>query len=390
MLEELRPHWRSDGALPDRIERLLRGDRRLGSRDRRLYRELIYTTLRYLPWIEPTLDSAPEEAESLIAWLCAETPSTRGFRAEVGAGRLPCPETTAAKAALLGADPDRLLPGWLPGECPEAFAPLQRDALCSRSPLWIRLQTDDPASVRAEFAARGWPASPSPLLPGAWAIGTEADLTATESFQYGRFEVQDVGSQLILAAAGIEPGGRWLDACAGAGGKTLQLASLLGPAGRVDAFDLRREALNELLRRAGRAGLADRRIFVPSVLAPAYDGVLVDAPCSGSGTWRRQPHLKWTTTPAAVADYARRQAALLEEFAPRVRPGGRLIYATCSLCRSENEAVVGRFLAASAEFIAASWPQPRGGEPRPPAGLRFWPADHNGDGFFAAAFRRRG
>jgi len=396
LLGRLRPHWRSDRGLAARIERLLRGDRRLGSRDRRLYRELIYTALRYLPWVEPLLEAAPERAEAVLAWLAADLPSTRAFRAAVAEGWPPCPPGAEAKAAVLqsqagpgaAAPPlPSLLPEWLRSEAPGAFAPANYDALAQRAPLWLRLAEADPSALFAEWTERGWAWQPSALLPGAVALTGEADATSTPGFRRGAFEVQDLGSQLILAAVVPATGGHWLDACAGAGGKTLQLAALLGPAGRVDVHDVRPAALAELGRRAERAGLADRLRRMPAE-GPAYDGVLIDAPCSGSGTWRRAPHLKWTTQPADLRRQAQRQAALLAQFARQVRPGGRLIYATCSLCAVENEAPVTAFLSAHPEFAAEPPASPFTSRPAGP-GFQFWPAGHNGDGFFAAALRRR-
>ncbi len=397
LLGRLRPHWRLDAALPARIGRLLGGDRRLGAADRRLYRELIYTTLRHLPWIEPLLDPAsgaePVPAERAIAWLAADTPSTHAFRAELARG-FPSepPASVAGRARILAplAGLDRLpslLPEWFESECPGIADSPDYDVLNSRAPLWLRLQTNDRAAVLDEFASRGWKAQESPLLPGAVAIRGEADVSATEAYKAGLVEVQDLGSQMILEAVGIDPGGAWLDACAGAGGKSLQLAGLLGPAGRVEAHDIRPGALGELVRRARRAGLSGRIRTTPSPLGP-YDGVLVDAPCSGSGTWRRSPHLKWVTRQSGVRDFAGRQLALLERFAPLVRTGGRLAYSTCSLCRSENEGVVGIFLSRHSEFEPAGWAREFTGERRESA-LLFRPSGHDGDGFFAASLRRR-
>jgi 16S rRNA (cytosine967-C5)-methyltransferase len=155
----------------------------------------------------------------------------------------------------------------------------------------------------------------------------------------------------------------------------------------VDVHDVRPEALAELDRRAERAGCARQIRRLP--LAPgAYDGVLIDAPCSGSGTWRRAPHLKGTTKPADLRHHRLRQEALLGQFAPRVRPGGRLVYATCSLCRSENEGPVESFLAGHPDFAAEAPRRPASSRPAGP-GIQFWPAGHDGDGFFAAILRRR-
>jgi 16S rRNA (cytosine967-C5)-methyltransferase len=403
MLGRLRPHWRLDFALPARIERLLGRDRRLGARDRRLYRELIYTTLRHLPWIEPSLDSIaganqppgdePAAAERAIAWLASDIPATHEYRAEL-AGDLPSepPASVAGRAAILASRCGlptlrSLLPEWFEKECPGILDSPDYDVLNSRAPLWLRLQTDDGDGVLDEFARLGWTAAKSTILPGAVAMRGEADVAATEAYKSGRFEIQDLGSQLILESVGVESGSAWLDACAGAGGKSLQLATLLGPRGRVEAHDIRPAALGELGRRAARSGLSDRIRTTASPKGP-YDGVLVDAPCSGSGTWRRSPHLKWVTTPSVVRACARRQLALLDRFAPLVRTGGRLVYATCSLCQSENDEVVRLFLSGHPEFEPAGWASEFTGERRESA-LLFRPAAHDGDGFFAASLRRR-
>jgi 16S rRNA (cytosine967-C5)-methyltransferase len=249
------------------------------------------------------------------------------------------------------------------------------------------VQTPDVSTVTDEFDAHGWRWQRSTAIPSALRLVTEADVTKSDAYRDGRIEIQDLGSQMILAAIGIAPGGRWLDACAGAGGKTLQLASLLDPAGHVDAYDVRADALAELNQRALRAGLEN---ITASSTPPTglYDGVLVDAPCSGSGTWRRAPHLKWTTTPAQIQAAARRQLALLLEFGARVRPGGRLVYATCSLSHRENEDVVAAFRAAQPDFVPAPFATTFGLAPHAGA-LTILPARHDTDGFFVATLRRR-
>jgi 16S rRNA (cytosine967-C5)-methyltransferase len=248
--------------------------------------------------------------------------------------------------------------------------------------------------VFSEFEAQGWACEPAAFPPGALRLPGERDATRTQAFEQGLFEVQDIGSQLILTAVRPEAGTRWFDACAGAGGKTLQLASLLGSKGRVDAHDIRPAALQELRLRAGRAGFIEgnpaRRGAVVRVLSTPeglYDGVLVDAPCSGSGTWRRSPHLKWCTTPDTVRRSAALQSSLLSRHAAQVRPGGLLVYATCSLCRSENEAVVEAFLAATPAFSPVSLSLPGFTESRPGC-LPLLPGSYDGDAFFVACLQR--
>lgn len=378
LLAQLRPHWRRDAALPARIQALLAGRREFGSRDRRLYRELTYTTLRFLPWIEPLLDSAPEEAVRRVAWLAADLPATKDFRAAFATGEPPSGDKT------------ELLPAWFRAHCPEIFSGAELDAQLRRARLWLRLQTSDPDEVLREFESRGWRARRAGELPGALELLDEADVTKTEAWRNGEIEVQDLGSQMLLESVGIAPGGRWLDACAGAGGKTLQLSRLLRRGGQIDAHDIRRGALEELQARAARAAerLPAAIHIHGTVPNSSYDGVLVDAPCSGSGTWRRAPHLKWTTTEPQVAAAAEKQLTLLSQFSARVRPGGRLIYATCSLSSQENEAVVAAFLEKHAEFGAAGFARTFGALPRG-AGLVILPGRHDTDGFFVASLRRQ-
>ncbi|MEX1256396.1 MAG: RsmB/NOP family class I SAM-dependent RNA methyltransferase [Gemmatimonadota bacterium] len=395
----LRPHFRTDRTLPSRIRALLSGDRRFGSRDRRLYRELLFTTVRFLPWLEGLLDTDPARAAATVAWLSAETPATRAFRAELTIGFPPKAEDLFERAAALGREVSSLVPAWLAAECPAALAPEEMNALHRRAPLWLRLQAGDATALAREIGDAGVRLSSCAVLPEAVRATTpddasEADLTRTASYLHGDFEVQDLGSQMVLASQEILPGERWLDACAGAGGKTLQLACMLGKEGRVDAYDVRSSALDELGERVARAGLENVRTLRELPGGPAgaagsegYDGILVDAPCSGSGTWRRAPHLKWLTTPDDLIRHAERQRHLLAAFAPMVRAGGNLLYSTCSLARTENEEVAKSFLETHSDF-----------EPLPPArdfgydsgapGLAILPALHDTDGFYVVALHR--
>ncbi|MSU50873.1 MAG: RsmB/NOP family class I SAM-dependent RNA methyltransferase [Opitutus sp.] len=374
LLGQLRPHWRRDAALPARIQSLLASHRAFGSRDRRLYRELIYTTLRYLPWIEPLLDAQPDEAVRRVAWLAAGIPAATLFRTEFAQGLGPAHDRTD------------LLPAWFRDDCPEIFSPAEIEAQLRRAPLWLRLQTADPDRVYAEFASLGWTWRPSTALPGAIELIGEVDITKSAAWQGGQIEVQDLGSQILLETIGINPGGHWLDACAGAGGKSLQLARLLGPTGTVDAHDVRPAALAELVKRAARAGVSNIH-STPRPRSGVYDGVVIDAPCSGSGTWRRAPHLKWITTAAQIRRAAETQLSLLHQFSALVKPGGRLVYATCSLSRRENEETVAQFLAAQPTFRPEPLANHFGFQPRG-HGLTIMPSRHDTDGFFVASLRR--
>jgi 16S rRNA (cytosine967-C5)-methyltransferase len=373
----LRSHWRSDKALPSRIDALLRSDRRLGSSDRRLYRELIYTALRYLPWVEPLIGSRNDEAIRRLAWLAGDTPAVLAFRSAIGPDLPACPSGVDEKAAFLAEEAGALTPAWFTAECPGAAAPPLRETLLSRAPLWIRIQGEGGGAVLEEFDRLGWAWSRSTFVPGAVRLPADSRVESMEAFKAGAFEIQDAGSQRVLGAVEVPPGGHWLDACAGAGGKTLQLAGILGETGHVTAEDIRTEPLDELRLRAGRAGLAGRiRIGGGTAPAAGYDGALVDAPCTGTGTWRRSPHLRWTTRRGQIPVAAAEQLRLLCASASRIRRGGLLVYSTCSLCRTENEGVVDAFLN-SGETQATLVTQER-----------LLPQDHDGDGFFVACLRK--
>src|SRR4051812_250310 len=419
---QLRPHVRRDSSLPRRIKELMARHRAIGSRDRKLYRELVYTWLRFLPWIDPLLDTDAPLAAKITAWLAPELKPTSTYRA-AHAGDWPAvPETLDGKAALLtqligGArpldalsgltptrpeagfhlasplpsafslQPSTLLPAWFQEHCPAAFTSPHLDALNSRANIWVRIQANDRNLVIDEFKAQGWTIESSLEYPDALRLPPNAEVAASDAYRRGFVEIQDLGSQLVLAHAPQPLTGRWLDACAGAGGKTLQLARLLGDHGQVAATDIRVEILDELDDRAKRARLTN--ITIVQKPGEQYDGILVDAPCSGSGTWRRQPHLKWYVKPETIAKFRATQAEILQLNAARVKPGGLLIYATCSLSHHENHDVVAAFLAAHPEF-----------KPEPPAdnhggtfdglGTTLLPGTRNTDGFYAAILRKVG
>jgi len=258
-------------------------------------------------------------------------------------------------------------------------------------------------SVRAALAEAGIDAQPTPFSPWGLRIAGKPALNRLELFTRGEVEVQDEGSQLLALLVDAKRGEMVVDFCAGAGGKTLALGAAMRNTGRLYAFDVSGHRLDALKPRLARSGLSnvhpaqiaherDDRI---KRLAGKIDRVLIDAPCSGLGTLRRNPDLKWRQSPKAVAELAAKQAAILDSAARLLKPGGRLVYATCSPLRDENEAVATAFGAAHADFAplpaleALSAAHVEGAEQLVDGGhLRLWPHVHGTDGFFAAVWQR--
>ncbi len=226
-------------------------------------------------------------------------------------------------------------------------------------PLWLRVAPGcPPGEIAAELKAEGVQVALSDA--GLCARGG-TDVTRTLAYREGRIDIQDLASQQLAAAVAAGPGQKVWDACAGAGGKSLAVAALMHNKGMLLATDLHAYKLEELKRRAKRAGLFNIRSFAWAGDAPlrlpqeaarqrGFDWVLVDAPCSSSGTWRRNPDARWRFSPADTAELVTLQARLLTHAAPAVKPGGYLVYGTCSWQVEENEAQVADFLARHPDF----------------------------------------
>jgi len=239
--------------------------------------------------------------------------------------------------------------------------------------------------------------------------GTQ-DLFRTEQFTEGQFEIQDLASQLVGVACAPKPGETWWDTCAGEGGKTLHLADLMANKGLIWATDRHLKRLDTLKRRASRAKLFNYRtaLWDGGTHLPTktkFDGILVDAPCSGIGTWQRNPHARWATSPDDVRELAVTQRLLLDAVAGSLKPGGRLIYSVCTLTRSETTAIAAAFTAAHPELEPvpvlakvrdqksdASSPSPSPLAPilsPVPSGTFLWPQNINANGMFIAAWKRK-
>lgn len=259
-------------------------------------------------------------------------------------------------------------------------------------------------AVQAELAAAGIEAGPTPYSPWGLRVAGKPALNRIDLFTRGDVEVQDEGSQLLALLTDAKRGEMVVDFCAGAGGKTLALGAAMKNTGRLYAFDVSGHRLDALKPRLARSGLsnvypvqiAHERDDRVRRLAGKIDRVLVDAPCSGLGTLRRNPDLKWRQSPQAVEELNAKQTAILASASRLVKPGGRLVYATCSLLAAENEVIGDAFTHAQPGFEKVDAATVLGGlGVREPAGLtsagnlRLWPHLHATDGFFAMIWRKR-
>ncbi len=318
-----------------------------------------------------------------------------------GAERLAAITDRARRLAIACSYPDWLVARLL-DELGEGRAEAFLRASNHRAPLIVRANRlkNDREQLLAALAEESVPASAVPLAPDALELKSHVNAYALAAFKDGRFELQDSASQLIGEVVAPAARERVLDFCAGAGGKTLHLGALLQGGGRIVACDVMSDKLEELRRRARRAGLSNveaHRITeagaLPAAVGNDYDRVLCDAPCTGSGVLRRNAEARWRIGPQDLVALPARQVQILERVAPLVAVGGRLIYATCSILRVENDEVVDRFLESHAGFEPVPVKEILGTD-RALAigdGLRLCtaPDTHDSDGFFAAVMRRR-
>ena len=396
------------------VSRYFRDHRNLGPRERGTLAETVYTVLRKKRLFDQLVLSGSGPRERRLAILGFHGP--RDFlKAALN------DQERAWVDACDGLDPSELmepqrhnLPDWLvpplKAQLGEGFWPLV-DSLAQPAPLDLRVNalTEKREAVQKELAQAAIKTVATPYSP--WGLRSEGKpaLTKLPAFVRGAVEVQDEGSQLLALLLDAKRGEMVVDFCAGAGGKTLAIGASMRNTGRLYAFDVSAHRLDALKPRLARSGLSnvhpaaiaherDERI---KRLAGKIDRVLVDAPCSGLGTLRRNPDLKWRQTPKAIEELVAKQTAILDSAARLLKPGGRLVYATCSILPEENEAIAQAFAAAHADFV----PQDAGellaqlkvpeaatlcsGGETGTAYLRLWPHRHQTDGFFAAVWTRQ-
>jgi 16S rRNA (cytosine967-C5)-methyltransferase len=421
---EARAEW---GYATDVIARGFRAHRELASRDRRAVAETVYGLIRMDRRLDAIVDEivgacgaappaplARDELKLLVYEAREGVPvealaadARRLLRAPVDLGAALGDEAGLGRRAGLDREATRLsYPTWLvemlAEQLGQAEALVLAEAMNRRAPLAVRVNTARVSrdELAARLAEEHVVARPTALSPVGLVFETRVNAFGLSAFRDGLFEVMDEGSQLVAELVAPPPGGRVLDACAGAGGKTLALGALLAGRGRVLALDTDGKKLEELRRRARRAGLTnveaktvtDDLASVAKAVRGTFDRVLVDAPCSGLGTLRRNPEARWRLTRATVDSFPARQLALLVTYAPLAAVGGRLVYATCTVNRDENERVVERFLAERNDFVPVPvkeiWGRERAAQLGDGMTLRLTPQAHDTDGFFAAVLRR--
>ncbi len=396
-----------------------RARRFIGSGDRRSVSDRAWSVLRArrrLGWWLARVDM-PESPRMLVAAsLMLEGWALSGVEQMYVGGKFgPAPLDDGERAALAAlegramAPPDmpiavRLeVPDWIYPRLVTRFGDAleaEMDAMALAAPLDLRVNIlkGTRADAISALALEGIAALPTPLSPWGLRVEGRRPVSTGAAFQSGLVEIQDEGSQLVAAIVGAAPGMRVADWCAGAGGKTLAMAMTMNNSGHIAACDVHSKRLDGAVARLRRAGvhnverhLVERGDKWAKRRAGTFDRVLVDAPCTGTGTWRRNPDARTRLVEQDVLELVPKQADILDHAAKLVRVGGWLVYATCSVLRDENEDQVSAFLARHPEFatrpMSAAWALP-GALPCPDPFLSLTPLSHRTDGFFAAILER--
>ena len=425
---------RNDRPADSTIDTFFRSHKYLGSHDRRFVAEAVYGILRNRLRIETVLDGVTRHPPSASAstrshLLCllylilfgAETPVL--LAEEIGTENDEMPSLLAFlnEAKIVDArleegfhsapeDAHTLsvkfsFPRWMVDSWLAMYGPAGAAQLCeslnSPPPLTLRVNTIKTTVEMCQeaLAKEGIVTNRTKYSPFGLTVAKRMNIFSLESFQKGFFEVQDEGSQMLPLLLDPKPRSKVVDACAGGGGKSLAIAALMKNHGVIHALDINAFRLEDLRKRVRRSGVDTIRIHhvkeeeLPAEIVGKADNVLVDAPCSGLGTIRRNPGMKWTVTPDSVKELNVKQSGLLGHYAQCVRPLGRLVYATCTMNRAENEEVVEGFLSSHPAF-----------EVMEPSAIlsryglesiakekyfRVSPHIHGTDGFFAAVMRRK-
>jgi 16S rRNA (cytosine967-C5)-methyltransferase len=388
-----------------------------GSGDRAAIGSLVFDCLRQKASLSAAMEDDGPRALVLRALVTAWGISADNVDKLCDGSRFAPERLTDAERAGLARVLSPEVPAWVRGDFPDWLEPslmavfgeraaAEGAALSVRAPVDLRVNTLKAnrnkvlkslarfEPMRAAFAKHGLRIAPR--LGPARTPNVEAD----GAHGKGWFEIQDEGSQIAAAMASAGPRDQVIDLCAGAGGKTLALAAAMQNTGQLYAYDADRMRLRPIFERIRRAGVRNVQVLEGSVeaglgpLKSKMDRVVIDAPCSGSGTWRRRPDAKWRLTKELLAARMAEQGAVLESGAELVKPGGQLTYITCSVLPSENREQIDRFLARHAEFAVRPWREAWNGAQVPGSAdgsdetLLMTPRSHGTDGFFVATLKR--
>ena len=395
------------------VSRFFREHREFGPRERATLTETVYSVLRKKLLFDHLSPSGSGSKERRMAILGFHGPRDFLKSALNDGEKRWLDNCDAVDGADLLERHRHNLPEWLvtplKAQLGSGFWPLV-ESLQQPAPLDLRVNAlnDKRADVQKELKLAGIAAKATPFSPWGLRVEGKPNLGKVDAFARGAVEVQDEGSQLLALLLDAKRGEMVVDFCAGAGGKTLAIGASMRNTGRLYAFDTSAHRLDALKPRLARsklsnvhpAAIAHERDDRVKRLAGKIDRVLVDAPCSGLGTLRRSPDLKWRQSPQTIAALAVTQTAILQSAARLVKPGGRLVYATCSVLPDENEAIAEAFSGAHPDFAPQEVGELLGAlkvehAPDLCAGgatgalyLRLWPHRHATDGFFAAVWNR--
>lgn len=425
LIDQILTAWMSQKRIPaDKLlQNYFASHRYIGSKDRGQVSELVYWVLRHKAALEWWLDRTNQRIHGrsyVYAALILRKDYNPATIASLSKdSQFSPPPLTEDKQKMVETlvrhdihhkdmpDPIRLnYPEWMDSLLDEAFGPKKEaamQAMNGQAPTDLRtntLKTRREALI-ATLNKEGFACAPTELSPLGVRLEKRGPVFTSETFKKGWFEVQDEGSQMVALLADAQPGMRVIDFCAGAGGKTLAMAAQMQNKGRVLALDTSEKRLSQLTPRLRRAGVDNVQTHIITSETDAYikrhkqtaDRVLVDAPCSGTGTWRRNPDLKWRFTQKDLEEVVQLQQSILQSALRLVKPGGRLIYATCSILKDENEKQIEQALKSANNFkvVCAEkiWDKnPVSDEPGV-SYLSLTPHEDGVDGFFAAVLERQ-
>lgn len=351
------------------LREVLKQTRNLAPFDATEVSKLVFLYYRWHGWIR---EERGVEAKLRLARRLAE-------RFQASPGSIPIAELRANAVPAWTADQMDAGDDWL------------RSLQCEPK-LWLRAKHGQSPALAKKLRIDGEVVSPD--LPDALVYEGEEDLFKTPEFHAGEFEIQDIASQAVSVLCDPKPGETWWDTCAGEGGKLLHLSDLMQNKGLIWASDRAAWRLQKLKRRTARAKVFNYRaaLWNGGAKLPTktkFDGVLVDAPCSGVGTWQRNPHARWTTDLKDVLELAEVQKRLLANVASSVKPGGKLIYSVCTLTRAETSEVAEDFSTKCSDFEPMLLPKINGRALTSAATMTIWPQDLGGNGMFVAAWLRK-